>query len=662
MLNTKLTLVFGTLFLFSCGGSTSSNSVVFPETPVVLPEIQPPTLSVAKLKPASAKELHTQLTNGLYYGSTSSRTTALPEVAPNVSDSEATVTPSFSQTITQESGVDEADSIKYNGEWLFITTPEQNTVRALRREADGTLSSSQYVALGLEEGTYINGLYLSVNHLSVLSRKTSFSEQGLAQFWSPDAEKFSLSIVDLNSAHGSQTLPSNDEIQTIQFDGNLITSRRVGNQLILLSTYWPSNVTLPVATTDTQRQANLATLSAIPVSQFLPTYEMNNVREALVDEASCFIPEDATELNGYGGVVTLTIIDIAEPTRINSICVNGMYDGIYAAQNNLVIFGQNYVVDAQGDYSEQTVLHHFAVANGAIAYNGSANLAGRLDWNQPHLRLSIFEQQLRVVTTESTQDITDRFDHQFYSLSLSAQDRTLPVLGRLPNSTFPQAIGKPNEDITAVRFFGDRAYVVTFERIDPLYILDLSEPAQPFIAGELEIPGYSSYLLPLSAKYLLGIGQNIDPNRFIMQGDLATSMPAPIAEGAKVALFDVSTDTPRLVNEVVYEQGATPAEFDYKAITYLPLSSADIRIGLPVQSWSNDNDIGRSESRLELLQITLENGGDIDRHGQIQSPENTQWSVWRDRAVFDGDDIYYIHHGAVYHAMWSAPSVLVGRY
>lgn len=661
MLSSRYTLILGCLGLFSCGGASTSDPVLPSPIPIVLPDIQPPILSAAKLKPAIPGELRTQIINGLYYASTSSQTSSFP-VPASAMDSEATAAPVFSQTITQESGVDEADIIKYNGELLFVTTPERNTVRALRTHADGTLHELDNVALSLDESAHIKGLYLSEEHLSVLSRNHAYYAQSAIDFWSPASESFSLSIVDLEMAYGTQAQTLGNAIQTIQFDGNLITSRRVGNHLILLSTYWPSTINLPTATTDAQRQANFDALSRTPVGQLLPTFEFNNVREPLVDASTCFIPEDATELTGSSGVVTLTTIDLTNLSDIQSICVNGMYDGIYASQNDVVIFGQNYSEDALGEYSEQTVLHHFAFSSDAITYNGSANLPGRLDWNQPHLRLSLFAETLRVVTTVSTQDVEDRFDHQFYALSLSAQDRTLPVLGQLPNSTFPQEIGKPNEDITAVRFFDDRAYIVTFERIDPLYVLDLSEPSQPFIAGELEIPGYSSYLLPLENEYLLGIGQNIDPNRFVDQVGVTTSIPAPLEEGAKVALFDVSNSTPRLVDEVIYEQGATPAEFDYKAITFLPLSVSAIRIGLPVQSWISDNDVWRNDSRLELLQINLYSGGLLNSYGQVRSSEETQWGVWNDRAVFTGDDIYYIHQGIVYHALWSDPSILIGQY
>ena len=267
-----------------------------------------------------------------------------------------------------------------------------------------------------------------------------------------------------------------------------------------------------------------------------------------------------------------------------------------------------------------------------------------------------------MVTTRSMQDESDRFDHDFFSISLLAQDRNLPILGRLPNTSQPTELGKPNEDITAVRFFEDNAYIVTFERIDPLYVLDISTPDNPRIVGELEMPGYSSYLMPLNERFLLGIGQNVDPNSFVVNATVSDSMPAPITEGVKVALFDVSSAVPRLVNEVIYDQGATPTEFDYKAITFLPHSAESIRIGLPMQSWMNLNNQWQIDARLELLELNLSGSGALMEHGEIAPQEPSEYGVWQDRAVFDNDDIYYLHHGKVLHSLWSQPNQLIGEY
>jgi len=84
----------------------------------------------------------------------------------------------------------------------------------------------------------------------------------------------------------------------------------------------------------------------------------------------------------------------------------------------------------------------------------------------------------------------------------------------------------PGEQIYAVRYFGDTAYVVTFRQTDPLYTVDLSDPAAPKVTGELKITGYSAYLHPAGDGRLIGVGQEADETGGV--------------QGAQVSLFDVS--------------------------------------------------------------------------------------------------------------------------
>ncbi|MCP3429744.1 beta-propeller domain-containing protein [Opacimonas viscosa] len=643
-------------YLMSCGGGASSAPVVEPPDPIQPPLIAEPKRSLARLKAVNEEMLATQIKNGLYYtsGASVSTPTALPVAESDMADTRSL---NFSQTVTQEMGVDESDIMKYDGEWLFVATPNENKrIRVLRKQTDRSLAAVAEIALE-EEDMVVNGLYLTSEHLSIITKKETYYARPFVEIIEADTSRFSLSILNLSEIESTQRGGEIRTSNTFHFDGNLISSRRIGSKILLFSTYWPNHIQLPTPVNNEQRQSNYDVLSATPISELLPQYSYDGVSSPLVRPDSCFIPEDATELDGYSGIVTLTAIDLNNPLSIQSTCINGMFDGLYAAQDDIVVFGQQYTTEG-----EHTVLHHFDFANDSFAYNGTVALPGRLDWNQPHLRLSIKDEFLRVVTTRSMQDESDRFDHDFFSISLLAQDRNLPILGRLPNTSQPTELGKPNEDITAVRFFEDNAYIVTFERIDPLYVLDISTPDNPRIVGELEMPGYSSYLMPLNERFLLGIGQNVDPNSFVVNATVSDSMPAPITEGVKVALFDVSSAVPRLVNEVIYDQGATPTEFDYKAITFLPHSAESIRIGLPMQSWMNLNNQWQIDARLELLELNLSGSGALMEHGEIAPQEPSEYGVWQDRAVFDNDDIYYLHHGKVLHSLWSQPNQLIGEY
>ena len=102
----------------------------------------------------------------------------------------------------------------------------------------------------------------------------------------------------------------------------------------------------------------------------------------------------------------------------------------------------------------------------------------------------------------------------------------LQTVATLPNAARPAPLGKPGEQVFAVRFVGDRGFVVTFRRTDPLYVLDLSDPADPRVTGELEVAGFSEMLVPLANGLLLGVGRDADA--------------LGRATGLKVALFDVA--------------------------------------------------------------------------------------------------------------------------
>jgi hypothetical protein len=121
-----------------------------------------------------------------------------------------------------------------------------------------------------------------------------------------------------------------------------------------------------------------------------------------------------------------------------------------------------------------------------------------------------------------------------------------------------------------VRFIGPAAYVVTFRQVDPLYVVDLSNPENPRVSGELKINGYSSYLHPLGDGMLLGIGQDAND-----QG---------VTKGAKATLFDVSDPSnPQKVSSWTLADAYSDVEWDQLAFLYWAPESIVV---LPMQSWN----------------------------------------------------------------------------
>jgi hypothetical protein len=126
------------------------------------------------------------------------------------------------------------------------------------------------------------------------------------------------------------------------------------------------------------------------------------------------------------------------------------------------------------------------------------------------------------------------------------------------------------EQIQSVRFMGDIGYVVTFRQVDPLYTVDLSDPANPQVMGELKIPGFSSYLHPITDGLLLGIGRDAD-----LSGRTT---------GMQLTVFDVSDlSSPTEIQRVSLPDASSNAEWDHHAFLWWPETSTAV---VPVQEFA----------------------------------------------------------------------------
>ena len=115
-----------------------------------------------------------------------------------------------------------------------------------------------------------------------------------------------------------------------------------------------------------------------------------------------------------------------------------------------------------------------------------------------------------------------------------------------------------NESIKSVRYFGDRAYVITYKAIDPLFIIDLSDPEDPEIEGEVMIDGFSTLLIPAGEGRLLGIGHATGDNGY----------GGEFENGLKIVLFDISDPAePKVLDSKEFEEMSSFAQSDHHALT-----------------------------------------------------------------------------------------------
>ncbi len=600
----------------------------------------------------------------------------------------------FSGTNVQESGVDEADSVKFDGRYLYLA--EQPNiyygwfdilpVRVAASVAQGTgilpperpqahirvmdttvqppaATEVARIPLG-DKGAGISGMYLwnraGAGRADTLVAVGSGTPQAIGwPLWDdPWMWRNGRTVVRLFDVAD----PANaTESWSLALEGHLIESRMVNGVVYLVTRhtpYIPGLIQWPATGAEARR--NQARIARATVDDLLPKQVVNNRPEApLVRATDCYLPQSTTDADGYPTLVTVTAIDLANPDGHRSVCLGAYTHGLYSSTEAVYLTGST---------ADKTVLHKFALTAQGPQYRGSGVVKGHLGWRNPRYRMSERNGVLRVMTTHRTFGEGVRIAHRL-SLLREPQNggAVLEEVAHLPNADRPEPIGKPGEDVYAVRYVGDRAYVVTFRRIDPLYVLDLADPAAPKIAGALEVPGFSDYLHPIGADLLVGIGRDVAVN----------DDRRPVPTGVKVALFDVAdAGAPRLLDSVVIGTvgSHTNVSTDPHGLAYLPdPAGLAHRMALPVSVYDNGGKppylYGKwDHSGMYLFEIQPGGaGGDaalvpggvlVAESATVDMPWPTDIS--RDRGVIQETALHYVHGDRVWSAPWADPTQATG--
>ena len=185
-----------------------------------------------------------------------------------------------------------------------------------------------------------------------------------------------------------------------------------------------------------------------------------------------------------------------------------------------------------------------------------------------------------------------------------------------------------DERIYSVRFMGDKVFLVTFKQIDPFFVIDLSNRRNPEVLGYLKIPGYSSYLHPISDTLILGVGQDTSINQW---GGTST-------DGVKVTLFDVSDyENPEelATYKVSAQNSYTPVQNDHKAFLYIEKNNL---IVLPVSEYFNTRG---NETSFYILEITDDDIVEKEKLSHNQDYGNLL------RSLYIGDELYTISNNQI---------------
>ncbi len=458
----------------------------------------------------------------------------------------------FSGTNVQEAGVDEPDIVKTDGSTIFSVENNELESVAVSNGKPKLLDTLQLSGYGDE-------LLLAGSHLLVLTRTGTWLTPLPAEpatMMAPFPTMTTLTEVDVSD-------PSSLKVeQTLTIAGGYVDARMIGSTVRLVS-----STALPIAVpyvtpagTDTPAVAaaqakNKSLIAHSRAASWLPSYRLGKGKTRLL--VSCRDVRRPASYSGLG-MLTVTTIDLArslQPLDSTSIMTDGRI--VYASPSTLYVATEGWSVRplpakpnvAPPDASTQ--IHAFDISSpDRVRYVGSGTVPGYLlnQWS-----LSEWNGVLRVVSTDAPAWWTEgaKVQSQSHLTTLRAQSGALVQVGQV------SGLGQ-GDRVYAVRMIGDTGYVVTFRQVDPLYTIDLSDPASPKVLGKLELPGYSSYLHPVGDGLLLGIGQNVDPK---------SNEPS----GTQVSLFDVSDPAhPTRLAEATLGQGWSAAESDHHAFLYWP--------------------------------------------------------------------------------------------
>ncbi|HEX6930278.1 MAG TPA: beta-propeller domain-containing protein, partial [Gammaproteobacteria bacterium] len=285
----------------------------------------------------------------------------------------------------------------------------------------------------------------------------------------------------------------------------------------------------------------------------------------------------------------------------------------------------------EGNEGERLNLHAFDITDGGMEYAGSGRVEGvpvnqfALDEHDGVLRVATWTGGNRWWWTDSA------IESRLYTLRIDAN--ALTPLGELRGIA-------PGEQLFAARFAGDVAYLVTFEQIDPLFTVDLSDPANPAIIGELEVPGFSTYLHALDGGRLLAVGVGGDETGATWNTVVSLFDVSTLAAPALLARYDFARDDSGWNwSEALYEHKA----FQFHAERGL--------LALPLGASRVSNDIWEWSSTLELVKVegdALSAYGSVDHSAYFDSDDGSyHYSPDIRRSFFIGDFIYAISAKAV---------------
>ena len=466
---------------------------------------------------------------------------AIPESQAAAPEPSETGSTDYSKTNIQVEGVDEADIVKTDGEYIYIVSGGNLTIVKAYPPEEAKVVSKITLDGGIT-GIFINGDKLAIFHNEYtvyplydgveLRESSSSAEEkpenttadeapGVPEPITYEPPTTSIKVYDISDKENPVLT------RDFSIDGNYFSSRMIGDYVYVVATMYTFFTETDIA---------------------LPRIQSNNETE-VIPATDIYYCNFSDTSYSFTTIVALNIQNDAQEPTHETIVIGGT-SAIYVSQNNIYLTFPDY--PWQEDENMKTTIQRIKIEQQTITFEASGEVPGQvlnqfsMDEHNGYFRIAttIYNYSWRTFAEEATSK------NNVYVL-----DMNLNVVGKLEDLA-------PGEQIYSARFMGDRCYVVTFRNIDPLFVIDLSDPTAPTVLGQLKVTGYSGYLHPYDENHIIGIGKETEYDE---KQDFAWY------QGVKISLFDVS-DVSNPVELAKYEIGDrgtdSPILYDHKALLF----------------------------------------------------------------------------------------------
>ena len=485
--------------------------------------------------------------------------------APAMESSKSIADSDYSTTNVQVEGVDEADIVKTDGEYIYSIS--KNKLYIVQAGSRPELKS----LISFEPGDNPRDMFIAQGYVLVIGNRSQWKPYPIPleqQQWQgntaprqpssiapyPDYYPRTGQVTFVN-LYSTRNAGYPELEREVEFDGQYLTARMIDDYAYLVMnqyTYgWNGNDTEPPLplyrdSTDEFAREPSPVVGCTEVSYIAP------VRQAQ-----------------YLTIASIPMLRSQGP--IEKEVVLGAGETVYASLKNLYAARTEYGNNNGGAFfewgnsaREETGLNKFSLSRGRIRHVATGLVPGRL-LNQ--FSMDEYDGNLRLATTVG-----------HVSQGGAATDNRIYVLDPQLEELGVESNIAPGEQIYSARFMGKRGYLVTFKKVDPFFTLDLSDPYNPRVAGKLKIPGFSDYLHPYDETHIIGVGKETVEAE---EGNFAWY------QGMKMAIFDVSDfDHPRELHRIIIGDRGTDSEAlrDHKAFLFsreknlliLPIQLAEI--------------------------------------------------------------------------------------